>query len=310
MLSEMDKRNGLQHFILTRFNLLLWNKDKSGAFVRSKEWLEHRFELFERYCLQSIIGQTCQEFEWIVLFDSKTPSNYKDKIEEYKKHCPQLIPVFVEPAKGRCFAEIFRQEVLKRVQEVQAIQIVQDPSRISELENTSSFPRVLTSYLDNDDALNVRYVEDIQKRALALNDGSFISYTHGYQFFTDYNYMMQVSNQKNHFISVVESGTPILLKTVYGYGSHYYIDKIKGSRIEYVNDFPMWCEVIHEKNMDNDAYFLFGSKMVRDRDYIRNNFSIDQTLNTRGSDYLFRFLPRYIRVFFRRIRYYFFGRHW
>lgn len=193
----------LQHFILTRFNLLLWKKDKSGNPVRSNKWLEHRFDLFERYCLPSICGQICKDFGWIVLFDSTTPTHYKEKIADYKKKCPQLIPVFVEPEQGRYFADIFRREVIKR----------------------QSAKRVITTYLDNDDALNVRFVEDIQKRALALNDGTFINYTHGYQFYTDYNYMMKVCNRRNHFMSVVETGNPTLLKTVYNYGSHYYIDK-------------------------------------------------------------------------------------
>ena len=87
----------IHHFILTRFNLLLWNKDKEGKKVRSASWLEHRFELFERCCLPSIVAQTYQEFEWIVLFDSTTPEIYKEKIADYQKRCPQLIPVYVEP---------------------------------------------------------------------------------------------------------------------------------------------------------------------------------------------------------------------
>ena len=238
----MDYSKNLQHFILTRFNLRLWNKDKSGAPVRSMRWLDHRFELFERYCMPSICGQTCQDFEWIVLYDSKPPSQYKDKINGYKQERPQLIPVFVEPEKGRYFAEIFRSVVISR----------------------QSAKRVVTTYLDNDEALNVRYVEDIQKRALSLSDRTFINYTHGCQFYTDYGYMMRVCNPRNHFISVVEPGNPLLLKTVYGYGSHYYIDKIKGAKIEYIDNVPMWCEVIHEKNMDNDAYFFWGSKTIKD----------------------------------------------
>ena len=49
------------------------------------------------------------------------------------------------------------------------------------------------------------------------------------------------------------------------YPFHYYINKIKGVRIEHVKDLPMWCEVIHDRNMGNDAYFL-RAKMVRDAD--------------------------------------------
>ena len=108
-----DNRIGLQYFILTRFNLLLWNKDKGGSKVRTLEWLEHRVELFEKYCFPSIKSQSCQDFNWIVLFDSKTPDKYKARIEEYQKSCAQFIPVFVAPQNGRYFAEIFRQEIVK-----------------------------------------------------------------------------------------------------------------------------------------------------------------------------------------------------
>lgn len=48
-----------QHFILTRFNLLLWDKAKDDRKVRTIKWLEHRFSLFERYCLPSVKNQTC-----------------------------------------------------------------------------------------------------------------------------------------------------------------------------------------------------------------------------------------------------------
>ena len=41
----------IQHFILTRFNLCLWNKDKEGNPVRTAAWLEHRFSLFEKYSM-------------------------------------------------------------------------------------------------------------------------------------------------------------------------------------------------------------------------------------------------------------------
>ena len=287
----------IQHFILTRFNLLLWNKDKEGKKVRSASWLTHRFELFERYCLPSIIGQTCQEFKWIVLFDSTKPDRYNEKIAEYQKECPQLEPVYVRPDSGRFFAQIFRDEVVKR-----------GLSRISELENCDNYNRVITTYMDNDDAMNMRFVEDIQKRAAEVSDGTFITYDDGYQYFTNNNYVMRIRYPRNHFMSVVERAD-IELKTIYGYGSHYYIDKIDGARIEHVKNLPMWCEVIHEKNMGNDAYFL-RAKMVVDEDLLNRDFSLNETVQSGIGIYLFRFQPRYFKTFIRRIRYLFFGRHW
>lgn len=75
-----DKQKELHLFFLTRFNILLWQKDKEGSPVRTKKWLNHRFSLFEKYCLPSIKNQTCQDFEWIVLLDSTTPEIYKSKM--------------------------------------------------------------------------------------------------------------------------------------------------------------------------------------------------------------------------------------
>lgn len=279
----------LQHFILTRFNLCLWQKDKEGHKVRTFEWLDHRFTLFELYCLPSICNQTCQHFEWIILFDSSTPKVYKERITQWKAKCSQLIPVFVQPADGRNFASIFRQEVVKRLK-------------------TSS--KVITTYLDNDDALDLRFVEDLQSRALTASVGQFIIFADGYQLYTDYNYLMRIHYPRNHFISVVEDSNPITTKTIYGFGSHYYIDRIADAKIEVVNNHPLWCEVIHEKNMGNDAYFLFGTKMMNDVNVLRRDFAIDTIVRSGIGLYVLQFLPRYAKTFVRRIKYFLFGRKW
>ena len=271
----------LQHFILTRFNLLLWQKNKEGSKVRTIKWLEHRFSLYEKYCFPSIKGQTCQDFEWIVLFDSKTPEPFMAKIADYQRECPQMIPVFVEPYNGRFFAEIFRTEIVKRLKA----------------------ERVLTTYLDNDDALNVKFVEDLQHRALSLADGSFVYYKDGYQYYTDYKYLMQIHYPRNHFVSVVERGDPTTVKGIFGYGGHYHIDEIEGAKIERITDQPMWCEVIHGKNMLNDAYFL-GAKMIRDENRLRCEFAIEESVKYGIKLYVFRFLPRYLRTFVKRSKRY------
>lgn len=283
----MDNHKSMQHFILTRFNLLIFNKDKEGQKVRTASWLEHRFSLFEKYCLPSITSQTSKGFQWIVLFDSTTPERFKEKVDEYRKECQQLVPVYVRPEGGRFFAQIFRDEVVKRLKG----------------------NRLITTYLDNDDALNIHFVEDIQRKVASLPNGTFITYDSGYQLFTDYNYVMRIRYPRNHFMSAVESGDPSSVKTIYGYGSHYYIDKIPGAYIEHVKNTPMWCEVIHEKNMGNDAYFL-RAKMMSYRELLRRDFAIDETVQFGVGIYLFRFLPRYVKTFVRRIGYFFFGRHW
>lgn len=278
----------LQHFILTRFNLRLWTRDKSGSSVRTLSWLEHRFSIFERYCLPSISGQTCKDFIWIVLFDSQTPDAYKTRIAGYQRLCPQFVPVFVAPQEGRYFARIFGEEVRKRIV----------PSA-----------RVLTTYLDNDDALNIHFVEDIQKRAESLRDGTFITYIDGYQLYTDYHYAMRIHYPRNHFVSVVENNDWSDARTIYGFGSHYYLVKIPGVRIEQISGSRMWCEVIHEKNMGNDASFLRAT-MEKDRALLQRDFAIDIPLQYGPRLYLTRFLPRYAKTFIWRAKNRLFGRKW
>lgn len=278
----------LQHFILTRFNIRLWRRDKGGNAVRTREWLEDRCELFEKYCLQSIANQTCKAFQWIVLFDTKTPEEFRERIRDYQVECPQLLPVFVAPEDGKDFAKVFQLVVREHLKG----------------------GRVITTYLDNDDALDIHFVDDLQKRALRLADGAFIYYTNGYQYFTEFGLLLRIRYRRNHFVSVIETGSSETVKTVFGYGSHYYIDKIPSARIEYVKDRPLWCEVIHPRNMGNDAYFLPGTRMMRDDQILRRDFAINERSCHGFALYAFRFLPRYVAVFFRRIKYFFFGRKW
>ena len=278
----------IQHFILTRFNIRIWTQDKNGRAVRTTDWLKHRFDVFEKYCLPSIASQTCKDFEWIVLFDSKTPAEYKERIEGFKAVCPQFIPVFVDPSMGRYFARIFRASVVERVHA----------------------DKVLTTYLDNDDALSVNFVEDIQRRAADMPDGTFVFYSDVFQFFKELGLMLHVRNTRNHFVSVVEAGSRGTLKTIFGYGSHYYIDRIPDAHIEYIEDCPLWCEVVHERNMCNDAFYLWGIKPVRDSEAMRRDFGVDVDCKCTLPLLAFRFVPRYIKTFFWRARRKIFGQKW
>lgn len=215
-----------------------------------------------------------------MLFDSKTPDIYKERIACYQKDCPQLIPVFVEPENGWRFAEIFKNEIVKRLKA----------------------KRVISTYLDNDDVLNIGFVEDLQHRVLSVNDGTFFYYDDGYQFYTEDKFMMQIHYPRNHFVSVVERGDAATVKGVFGHGRHYYIDCIEGAKIEHIKTKPMWCEVVHEKNILNDANFILHTKMVRDENRLRHDFAIDESVRYGVSIYLCKFLPRYLKTFVRRAK--------
>lgn len=189
--------------------------------------------------------------------------------------------------KGRYFAEIFRIEIVKRL----------------------CAKRVLTTYLDNDDALNVRFVEDLQNRAAENSDGMFFYYDEGYQYYTEGQYVMKIHYPRNHFVSVVEEGDSSRVKGIYGYGSHFYISKKIGVKIEHVKSLPMWCEVVHERNITNDAYFL-NARMMEDEFLLKESFGIQEDVRYGFGIYLCRFIPHYLKNFIRRCGYKLFGRHW
>ena len=42
--------------------------------------LEGRLKLFNSYCLPSVVGQSCQDFKWLIYFDALAPSNFIEKM--------------------------------------------------------------------------------------------------------------------------------------------------------------------------------------------------------------------------------------
>ena len=301
----MVNQDHFYHFILTRFNLLLWNKDKGGCKVRSKSWLEHRFSLFERYCLPSVKGQACQDFEWIVLFDNSTPEPFKHKIEEYKKECSQLIPIYVERLNGRCFAEIFRQEVVSRLKNQEYENERNSLVNTDDTNHTDKcFKRVLTTYLDNDDALHKDFIKDIQTRAKNLKFNTIISFQYGIQYYEEMNIAVRIPYKNNHFLTYYERLTE-QIKTVWGFW-HFSIFKYPHIAIELINNKnnPNWIETIHQGNIDNDVKMTLHHHLITNQNVISEFGITTPIINNTTAWYRFMcmFIPRFAKQIIRRIK--------
>ena len=282
-----------EHYILTRFNLHLWTKDKKRNETRTDEWLKQRFELFEKICLPSIMNQTNQTFKWIVLFDSETPEFYKKKIQHYQNICKLFCPCFVEAYKSRYFVSVFREEIQKRI------------------EKNTNF--LITTYLDNDDALHKNYIEEIQQ--MEVKRPTFVSYVYGIQYYTELNIATRVPYTNNHFISLAEplNDYQTNFKTVYGYGSHVDINKHKRIETVYIKNPQQdrWIEVIHETNMDNDVKMTFDTKLIKDVDQLKKEYGIDIQLSKCSKNIFYStFLYRAFKEVFRHIKLKITGRKW
>lgn len=118
-----------KHYILTRWNLLDAKTDVYNfGHKNPNEWMQYRIFLFDKYCLPSIMNQTCQNFNWLLAFSKKT-----------------------DPA------------ILKKYESFKNIQIIfEHPTNW--LRNNYSDEWLLTSRLDNDDILEPDFIEEIQKR--------------------------------------------------------------------------------------------------------------------------------------------------
>lgn len=131
------------HVLMTRFNLATPGRE---AAIRNKpDWLATRFRLFEEFCLPSVAEQTTKAFTWIIYFDKDTPAEFKARVAELQIRVPfEAYYTGLFPASGwpRSLAEVLgaKQGTLP--------------------------PVVLTSRLDNDDALACDYMERTANAAI------------------------------------------------------------------------------------------------------------------------------------------------
>lgn len=276
----------MNHFLLTRFNIKIWNcADKKGNPIQTEEWLEERFRLFDTYCWRSVMAQTCKNFRWICLFDEATPQRFKDKIVEYQREWDGFLPFYMTERDAPCFQEYFQQIV-------------------SELGDESE-QGLLTTYLDNDDCLHRDFIRQVQERVKGAKYGTVISFKYGIQYYEELGLAVQVPYPNNHFLTLYERMRRDKVKTVWMF-SHFFIFKYNNVYIDLVDNGrqPMWIELIHKGNMDNDVKMTAHQKLLFDRDTLAA-FGLEKKLPSAQSS-LFLFLTafqwRFIRQIVRRLK--------
>lgn len=212
------------HFFLTKFNIRSFPDLRPGC---DSAWLENRFKLFDQYCFPSVSQQSNQNFKWIVFFDSDTPNTFKLKIEQYSLRWPNFIPVYLDfplpygqfPAEAR---EVVRKLIPKNCE------------------------YLITTWLDNDDAIHKNYVQMIQDE-FAEQECETINFIFGYQLSDKKLYLD--FEMANHFISLVEKYVPESFNTCLC-KPHKEIYKICQSAKKIICK-PVWIEVVHDSNYMN-----------------------------------------------------------
>ena len=235
----LNKHNmkSFEHLIITRFNLNLYARDKHDAPTRTERWLEHRFEIFERYCLPSVAAQTNPNFRWLCLFDAATPAAYRRRIGGYQSVCPQFRSVFYSAGQAGRLTESLRTTISG---------LLAPPPQL-----------LITTNLDNDDALAADAVELLQREIRFSSGKRIYSLLYGYQYFTDRRFALKMRYTNNHFLTLVEPFDAHSETIV----SYRHTKAIRQQPTVYLaTDKGKWLEIVHEDNVSND--FRINIKVV------------------------------------------------
>ena len=210
------------HYIITRFNLRA-TPDSAGKQL-DEDWLRYRFDLFDKFCFPTVKNQTEQDFKWLVLFDIDTQKTIKDRLERIHRDWQNFVPVFFPPGTDAT-------------------------ARKAVMSHMTSLPDMLiTTRLDNDDALHRNFIERI--RECSQVDGTTVlEFPVGYVCHKNRIYLdRQKSNPFTSLVERVDTSKDQPFTTIYS-GSHLAIDKL--GRVLVVTEEPSWIQVVHGDNVAN-----------------------------------------------------------
>jgi hypothetical protein len=210
-----------QHVVLTVFNVRL---HFGGNAPPGEDWLRHRFRLFEELCLPSMRAQRNQQFTWLVLFDAGTPAVYRERIAGYAAW-RNFVPCFTDQVMSvETFAAMKKDLVARHIPPADYL---------------------ITSTLDNDDALHEAYLDTVQ-RQFEAQPYEFIYITHGFALDYTRRKLYRKDDPTSPFVSLIErmeGWTTVWL------ASHRELARY--GPVRQVETEPLWLQVIHGRNVIN-----------------------------------------------------------
>jgi hypothetical protein len=209
-------------FLLTRFNpAVSYGSEDLGI---NPEWLDHRFELFEKICLPSVASQSEKNYQWLLLVSDRTPPKFVKRLmaDLAFVSSPTAILLVTE------YSEHFFAAAIA--------------NRLGRAVN-----RVVSTRLDNDDAIARDYLAHVRDEAGRLpGNGDFvINFRQGCQVARDGIFPRDAP--LNPFLSVVSS--PAKLRTAFA--THHGRMNSVGKVIDKHGGNANWIQVIHPRNVLN-----------------------------------------------------------
>jgi hypothetical protein len=248
----------MKHFIATRFNLKhnAWKTSKHGDFVLTEEWLEHRFNLFEKYCFQSILNQVNKNFYWFIFFDVETPEVYKKRIKQLTSNYPNILPQYIDGIKS------LNQSLKSLIH-----------GYLDKDDNS-----IITTRLDNDDSIHKDFIDIIQKLSFNKTD-AVIDLRKGYQ--------LQVTNgfyecrkcyaSFNPFISLIENSKDF--STIY---SKKHLEWQNYKTVISYDKLSLWIVLVHQRNKSNSI----KHNLMLTNNFKLSDFGIIEEWSKKSSRYI------------------------
>lgn len=234
------KKFDLTTILITEFN---WGTNPKGI---EDDYLEGRFEIFSKYTFPSINAQTDNDFYWILLLNSQTPQQFRDKLEEYqKKSTMNMILAYIDCTNSQPKIP----DIIKNYVDIKT-------------------RYVLTCRCDNDDMLAKEYISCMKENARPINN-LFLDFIRGYNLNNTDKSINTYKCRSNHFIGYIDDLNKNDLQTVFK-GQHAFIREQGWIRRIDNKSYPLWCEIIHDTNIINWVQGeTANQKMI---DYLNQHF--------------------------------------
>jgi hypothetical protein len=209
------------HVILTRFNCSNSRlKNDREIPIRSQPgWLEQRFELFERYCLPSVHGQSDRNFRWHIYFDAETPVEFLDRAKRDLGGHENFALIL---------CDLYGSET-----------VTEDLTR----EFAGKYSWLVTTRFDNDDGLSRYFVERLHD-SVRVGVREALNFPLGIVFQNGRSYLSR--QRSNAFLSFSEPFREIdtVLRT-----AHNQFSSV--APIRDIDSEAAWVQVLHGGNVSN-----------------------------------------------------------
>lgn len=238
-----------RYYLITRFNLRMRytvTKDLAKIDVATDEkYLAERVNIFKKYTVPSIASQTSKDFEWIIFFDIHTPEQIKQQIESINKG-------------------YFRAFYLQDASEQNIV--------LNEVFHEHEVDFIATTRLDNDDAVNINFVQKVHE---TIQANELRNYAFGFENGIAYDLKHKIASKYcfplNHFLTLVE---PISDQTKCAFAyKHTEIDKYV--QFDSIKEDFMWLELEHGKTISNNYMPAKFSTLVKDGALLGEKFGCE-----------------------------------